>query len=387
MDPRIENEIRTDDFNKTSFTLSGVNVSFANALRRTMLADIPVVVFKTTPDDPNAPPLANFITNTTRLNNELLKQRLNCIPIHLNPQEYPLERLLLEVDVENKTDSMMICTTEHFKIKDVQTGDYLPPHKIEEIFPPYIPNGNKKYFIEFVRLRPRITDEIPGEKIRFTCKFSLATAHEDACFNVVGTCSYSFTVDKDAMEAALVKKAQEWKNTDESKEAIALKAANWRLLDGLRIIQKDSFQFVINSVCFYSNEMLMVIACNVMNNRLAALVTLMETDELSIEPSQNTMENSYDIKLVNEDYTLGKVLEYLLYTKFFEQMKIMTYCGFKKMHPHDNYSLIRVAYKDPIDKASIKINLKSCVDDAVKVFSRIKSMFVDNRSKLQEEDA
>jgi DNA-directed RNA polymerase subunit L len=130
----------------------------------------------------------------------------------------------------------------------------------------------------------------------------------------------------------------------------------------------------------------MVIACNVMNNRLAALVTLMETDELSIEPSQNAMENSYDIKLVNEDYTLGKVLEYLLYTKFFEQMKIMTYCGFKKMHPHDNYSLIRVAYRDPIDKASIKINLKSCVDDAVKVFSRIKSMFVDNRSKLQEQE-
>jgi DNA-directed RNA polymerase subunit L len=129
----------------------------------------------------------------------------------------------------------------------------------------------------------------------------------------------------------------------------------------------------------------MVIACNVMNNRLAALVTLMETDELSIEPSQNTMENSYDIKLVNEDYTLGKVLEYLLYTKYFEQMKIMTYCGFKKMHPHDNYSLIRVAYKEPIDKASIKINLKSCVDDAVKVFNRIKSMFVDNRYKLEED--
>jgi hypothetical protein len=78
-------------------------------------------------------------------------------------------------------------------------------------------------------------------------------------------------------------------------------------------------------------------------------------------------------------------LEYLLYTKYFEQMRIMTYCGFKKMHPHDNYSLIRVAYKEPIDKASIKINLKSCVDDAVKVFNRIKSMFVDNRSKLEED--
>ena len=31
------------------FTLSGVNVSFANAIRRTILSDIPVVVFRTFP--------------------------------------------------------------------------------------------------------------------------------------------------------------------------------------------------------------------------------------------------------------------------------------------------------------------------------------------------
>ena len=56
------------------FTLSGVNVSIANAIRRTILSDIPQIVFRTTPYEQNK---ANIITNTSRLNNEIIKQRLS----------------------------------------------------------------------------------------------------------------------------------------------------------------------------------------------------------------------------------------------------------------------------------------------------------------------
>jgi DNA-directed RNA polymerase subunit L len=106
----------------------------------------------------------------------------------------------------------------------------------------------------------------------------------------------------------------------------------------------------------------------------------LDADEVPIAPANNTMDNCYDITLINEDYTLGKVLEYMLYTKYFEQMKILTYCGFKKMHPHDDFSTIRLAYKDAIDKASIKINFKSCIEDSIKAFNKIKSMFVDKNA-------
>ena len=63
------------------FTLSNIDVSIANAIRRTILMDIPLVVFKTLPYEKNK---ATFIKNTCRLNNEILKQRLGCIPIHIN---------------------------------------------------------------------------------------------------------------------------------------------------------------------------------------------------------------------------------------------------------------------------------------------------------------
>ncbi len=51
------------------FTISSIDVSFVNALRRTILSDIPIIVFKTTPYEQNK---CNIISNTTRLNNEII---------------------------------------------------------------------------------------------------------------------------------------------------------------------------------------------------------------------------------------------------------------------------------------------------------------------------
>jgi DNA-directed RNA polymerase subunit L len=160
-----------------------------------------------------------------------------------------------------------------------------------------------------------------------------------------------------------------------TKEEIDFEAKNWRLLDGLRITRKDSFDFIIQTIGIYDNVELVHKACEILIDKLQYQDTLLEKDELEIEKSQNTMSNSFDIILENEDYTIGKVIEYFLYTKFYET-KILTFCGFKKMHPHDSYSIIRVAYKDAIDKSTIKGHLKECIDDSIQVFSRVKKEFL-----------
>ena len=196
------------------FTLSGVNVSLANALRRTIISDISLVVFKTTPYEENK---ANIIANTSRLNNEILKQRLSCIPIHINDLQMPLKNYLLEVNVENLTDTIMFVTTENFKIKNLVTGDYLSTKDTRAIFPPDDQTG---YFIDFVRLRPKISEEIPGEKIHLTCEFDIGSAKEDGMFNVVSTCSYGFTEDAAAQDAELARKIQKWKDDGKNEKEI-----------------------------------------------------------------------------------------------------------------------------------------------------------------------
>ena len=83
MEPRIN--ILTEDDNILKFRLSGVDVSLANAIRRIILSDIPCYVFRTTPYSENK---ATIFINTSRLNNEIIKQRLSCIPIHISDPEF-----------------------------------------------------------------------------------------------------------------------------------------------------------------------------------------------------------------------------------------------------------------------------------------------------------
>jgi DNA-directed RNA polymerase subunit L len=64
-----------------------------------------------------------------------------------------------------------------------------------------------------------------------------------------------------------------------------------------------------------------------------------------------TIKNCFDVVLEYEDYTIGKILEYVLYSKYYEGQRIMTYCGFSKVHPHDTFSIIRVAYSENVDKS------------------------------------
>jgi DNA-directed RNA polymerase subunit L len=348
------------------FTLSGVNVSIANAIRRTMLSDIPQIVFRTSPYEQNK---ANILVNTSRLNNEIIKQRLSCIPIHIKDvMDFPLKKYIMEVNVENNTDTIMYVTTENFIIKDVSSGKPIDKSKIREIFPADDYTG---YFIDFVRLRPKISDEIPGEKLHLTCEFDIGNAKEDGMFNAVSTCSYGATIDTVTQDAELQKKKQIWKDEGKTPDEVKFDAENWLLLDGKRIIAKDSFDFIVQSVGVYTNHEIVDQACQILIGKLTELDTLIEKDDLEIKNTETTIPNCFDIVLENEDYTIGKVLEYLLFTKFFET-KMLTYCGFKKLHPHDSYSIIRVAYRDAVEISSIKGHLKDCIADAKTVFGKIK---------------
>ena len=367
MNPRIENVSESDG--TLSFTLSGVNVSIANAIRRTLLSDIQQVVFRTSPYEENK---ANITINTSRFNNEILKQRLSCIPIHIKDLNIPLKNYIVELDVENNTDSIMYVTTEYFKIKNLEKNTYLSEKDTREIFPP---NPFTGYFIDFLRLRPKLSDEIPGERIQMTCEFSVGSAKENGSFNAVSTSSYGYTVDHDKMEELLAQKRQEWKEEGRNKDEIEFEAANWKLLDGKRVTKKDTFDFTVETVGIFENTDLIRKACTILIEQLNDLNNLIEKDELRIEPSLNTMKHCFDIILENEDYTIGKVIEFMLNDKYYEGTKTLTFCGFKKMHPHDSDSIIRIAYVDDVDRGLVKQNLKSCIQDSIVTFDTIQKKF------------
>jgi DNA-directed RNA polymerase subunit L len=364
-----------------SFTLQGTDISYANAIRRTILSDIPIVVFKTTPYEKNK---SKFMVNTTRLNNEILKQRLSCIPICIPDFEnMDLNNYLLEVDVENNTDTVLIVTTKDFRIRNIKENKYLDESAVRKIFPPFTAPNGKEYYIDFVRLRPKLSDEIPGEKIKFTCEFSVGTAREDSMFNITGTCSYGCTPDEETMLQQLEIRKQKWKDDEGmTEDEIKFQAKNWKLLEGLRYVIKNSFNFVLSSVGIYENEEIMIKACNILSTRLDMLKNTIQEDKLEIKPAISTMENCYDITLENEDYTIGNILNYELYSVFYTELNKLAYVGFKKLHPHDTDSILRVTLTDNTKGVSeLKIMLIASIETAIKTLLKIRGGFDGTRQE------
>lgn len=372
MNPIIAiNPNENSDYDLKSFNVSNLNVSFANAIRRTILSDIPLLVFKTAPYSESK---CTVFKNTTRLNNEIIKQRLSCIPIHMSSSTINFdnyEDFYLEVNVENTSDTKMIITTENFNIRKKEDNSFMSKDLVNEIFPPSAITGD---FIDFARLRPRIGDNISGDHLHLVCDFMISSARDDGMFNVVSNCAYGFDIDIEKQAKVLDIKKQEWENEGKNETEIEYESKNWMLLDGKRVTKPDSFNFTIQTVGSYTNTQIIVAACDVLVMNLDSLNQQFVNQSIDIIPSTTTMSNSYDIILTNQDYTLGKIIEYAFYSKYYEA-NIATFCGFQKKHPHDDFSILRVAYKDNYDISIVNGHIQDCIANCKLVFSKFKNAF------------
>jgi DNA-directed RNA polymerase subunit L len=333
---------QSEENNELKFVLSGVDISIANAIRRTMLSDVPIVIFRAFGGESSD---AIFTANTGRLNNEILSQRLSCIPIHIQPndEEYNIADLLLELDEENTTDVLRILTTDDFKIRVISTGAHLSKEECFNIFKPFQSMTGESYPIQFARLRQRISDEIPGEKISMTCKFSIGTASENSMYNVVGTCAYGMTVDETGAMDALDTKQKKWRADGMTEPLIEIESLNWSFLDKKRITKPNSFDFIVGTVGPIPNTDIVATSCQILISRCERIKASIK-DGLMLVSSES--ESSIEYTLENEDYTIGNVLSHLLFKNYFEDKRTISFCGFKKLHPHDTDGILKIMFKD-----------------------------------------
>ena len=358
------------------FTLSNVNVSVANAIRRTILTDIKTVVIKEKSEDNK--PLINIIENTSQFNNQILIQRLGCIPVYNcsdGKNDEVCSRYELQCDVQNDKNELLNVTTEHFDIKDLKTDKYLKKSDVAKIFPP---NRITKDYIVFARLKPKISNDIPGEKIKFTAKFSLASAKENSMYNVVSTCAYGNTLDQERIYDERQKKEKELADSKEMNESEINKyLQNWDNHDVKRYYIENSFDFTLKTLGVYDNDDIVKKACDIIISHLENIQNMCDKQEIEIKENPIIMDNSWDIILQNYSYTIGKILEWLLHYKFYMQLNEMKYVGFLKEHPHNTHSIIRVSYTNK--KLSNKNYVYLCLKEACRVnillFKNIKKEF------------
>ena len=370
--PRIVS--KTDENGQLRFTVDRINVSLANAIRRVILSDISTFVFRVYPHSESR---STITVNTSRIHNQILNQRLSCIPIHITEQDFPYKDYTVEINVTADGNEIRYITTKDFKLKNKTNGKFLTDVKVREIFPPNAITGD---FIEFARLLPKMTEYGEPEQLVMTCDLDIGTSREDGAFNVVSTCAYSMTMDPSKVdeawrikEAELVKEGVAAIGSDEMKA----QRKNWSLLDAQRHTKDDSFDFVIETVGVFSNADIVHKAAQIMINKCTKFIRDIESGDNHIIPTVSTIQNGFDIELKGEDYTLGKVLEFFLHDKHYAEDQTVTYCAFRKIHPHNPDSMIRVGFAETVgvDEGIVAEYITTCARDAIAVYEHIRDQF------------
>lgn len=375
--------------NEFTFTLSGVDSCFANAIRRTILGQIDRIVLDEFQIEENT---------STQFHNEIIKHRLQCIPVHVakatqEEQEEFCQNHFVELDIQNKSEEKIYVTTEMFRIINKTTGQALSINERNAIFPPY----KSFYYIDLMRLLPGKGDTIEGERIKLRCQFTIRRAAQNSCYTVVSKCAFTNTVDtQKAMDV--------WTELDASmrKEGVAAdvidaKKRDFLALDALRYYKANMFDFAVRSIGIYDNSDLVFRACQILIKTFEQWKLACEADELTIYDSMtraehaSSMENSLDIVLYDhpkkdedaasgDGYSVGYIFDHLLFRNYLEKEKTLTYSGFTKYHPHSSEYVLRMAFRKSNDTQSlVKTYFANCCSQAIDTLQGIARYFSTNR--------
>lgn len=364
-------DFREDD-EVLRFTVYSIDLSFVNALRRTVLSDIAVCHIDSD--------RCVIKKNDGQLHNELIKERLLCIPVHVDKKDMVefVRDFTLDITLSNTSDAMQTVTTNDFRIRNSTTNEYVNSAIRQSIFPP---NLYSRDYIDFARL-------LPNQSLVLTSGFAIGDVKKNGAFSATCLCTFVNTVDADLVLRAWTDVEHKMIAKAASEEEILFAKKNFYLLDAQRHFYKDSFDFSIQSVV-YRNVVILQMACDVLLAKLRSRYELSDADEaaasfreqdidyLIITVSESTAANSFDIVLVDEGYTLGKVFEYILYTYMYKT-HYLTYCGFKQFHPHDANSTIRVAFRDEGTKEEMvqrcRVIMSRAAKYAIAVFTNVREL-------------
>ena len=318
--------------------------------------------------------------NTTSFTNEILKQRLACVPVHIKDLDAEkIDNLVLEIEKENTGSAVEFITTEDFKLKEKTTNRYLTKDAVKKIFPP---SELTKDYILFARLKPGMSKKYPGQKLKLACKFFISTAKTSGQYNVCSTSAYRNAPDPVMQDAAWNEVEEKLQESGIPGSEIAKKKANWDIHDSKKYFIMNEFDFKLETIGVFRNEELIKKACSVLMVRFANLLEKVNNNEIEYKKNTINVKNSFDIILPNIDYTLGKTIEYILHERFLEKNKTFSFVGFIKKHPHDDFSIIRIVFRkdEQGDGESGVDNLKNilaaAIDYSMKHYNNINDSFI-----------
>jgi DNA-directed RNA polymerase alpha subunit len=312
--------------NRYTFDIRGMDLSIANAIRRIILTDIPVVAF-----DGELNPSLEIIANDGPLHNEFMLHRFGLIPIHLSEEEtdnFVEDAYEFELNVTNHSPVIRDVTSHDFTVK--KDDKALGPKDLQRLFPV---DSITKSPVLITRLRPAEVLHIKGNAIK-------STAKHHAGFSPVSLCTFSFIQDDEA----------------------AAKADN--ILDKERAYHKNAFgdptfiHFEIESETSLTPKYLVSKAIEILMQKTQKTIEEVYNAESSYvkfarigKDGQEDGDGSDDagqFTFIEEDDTFGNFLQSLMHNYYIREKHsamhdhAMSYVGYYCPHPLDNIMVLRI---------------------------------------------
>ena len=380
-------DIRVEDA-ELRFVLSGndeygFDKSVVNAIRRTLLTDVPTVGFKLYPNGENNDLI--MATNESSLHNEMLLHRISFMPYYIDPENYMRNHLFeckvkhdskepfrfvtlndiniyplnsgLSERLEKLFDDSYDLSHEDEKIireklskTDLDNYDLTKPlsqKAKDEIFRPFKFRGQEHYCM-ITELKQTNT-EGNYQELYFYGSLSVGYGSEDAKFQGVSQATYSFKTDDKLVDNVLMDRIKLDKIEKDDVETYSRK---FKLREAERYYYRDDidesnvYDFSIKSCHYYDSSRILKVAVKLLiqkceNFKLQMIEYL--KDEESIVTVDEYKENIYHIEVEKESHTLGNLYQSHMMRYLVDDKTLVNIFGYKKPHPLEDKILFIVS--------------------------------------------
>lgn len=334
------------------FEVEGLDLAFLNGLRRVIHRDVPIPAIRFSPTDNNNPDV-QFVTNTGRLNNEIIGQRLSLTPLRFTAaqvDQFQRDDYRFVLRVKNTGTETVDVTTDDIKILSAQ-GVQQPKALHHQVFAhdPITREG-----ILITKLKPNLYEPDKGEELHVEAWATVGTAHQHgAAFSPVSVCAFGAVVDEGLAVQALEAKRAELEATHKTRglpppspEALAALETDFNALDRQRCFRKDRWGeparllFRLETVCGMSCKEIVLRALNVLSSRMGAIAG--NVQDIIVRRAEN---GGYSLTIPNASHTEGNLLQSHLYDTRVEGEGVLEFAGYNAPHPLEEAINLRVVFK------------------------------------------
>lgn len=327
------NDLLTFNLNNSS---KKIKISLANAIRRIILSDI----YTYTIDENKT----TFFNNTSILDTEFLISRLTLIPIISNIESFDYDNVVIGCKKENSDEHMLSVYAKDFYCKDIIKNETIETSKIinypDILFAKLAHNQNFSF----------------ESKLKKNNQTYGGSSH---C--PVSTCIYTFKIDNTMTEEI-------------SKEMNNLEKRSFMTQDAQRIYERNEigepniYQFVIESIGFYSSKEILLFSIESLLNKLFLLkkefreIDSKKISSINIDDNLDFFYFLFD----EENDTIGNLLQ-----SYINNNQNIFYCGYIIEHPLKVNFLLKTKLKENNNYENIILVIEDSIDEIISILNEI----------------